>query len=635
MALERVQWGTGRKAAFREWMHHEINRARGARSTAEKEWEEFERQYRTPSEDAKAYFPFEGAHAFTFPLTAMHIDPILAMYMGNIYQSENVWTTQALNERWVGAAKPLQDYLTFLDRLLLGMWDVGMRASREMVMLGTSVYKTYWLWENKRTRAYDTEGRGRTANQLTSRPVVDHVNLADFLVPPEARSEDPDAQAGAQWVGERHRPRRAQLRAMAVGQNPFLPNFDPEAVKRILEDTENTETERRRNEQNLDKVTDTLSHLPDSQPVEIWEVHARFDSTGNGIEDDIIVHYHHKQNEILRAVYNWHPGGRPYDVARYVRGAGFYGIGVAEQVKMFQNTISNVLNFDLDKLLLSHSPMWQASENANIVENEPIFPGKIWQTPPGEEMKPLHFLSPGNFDMMQMLEFLQQSSQQRDGLTDLQLAGLRQLPSRTPATTVNSLLEQSVTRFDMSIKDLRQGALSNVGLKVLQNLQEQTQNFQHNPLAAQYSELARQVLGMPEGQAVEFALNVPGEAIEMGVGVKLTATSGTNNKEIMRQSKLMLLQLGSQMGAQFIQLAQMIQQGGAVGQVAQQLFEGGATLLTQVLSEFDVTNPEEFVPNLQSLQNATGTFGGGGFGGAAGGVSQPNGAGNPQVFSGL
>ena len=635
MALERIKWGAGRADAFREWMHHEINRARGARSTAEKDWESFERQYRAPTEDQKAYFPFEGAHNFTFPLTAMHIDPILAMYIGNIYQSENIWTTGALNERWVDAAKPLQDYLTFLDRLLLGMWDVGMRATREMLMLGTTVYKTYWLWENRRTRAYDAAGRGRTANELISRPVVDHVNLADFLVPPEARHEQPDKQNGAQWVAERHRPRRSQLRAMAQGQTPFLPNFDSAVVAEILEDTENTQPDHKSNQQRLDRVTDNLSHMVESQPVEIWEIHARFDSTGNGIEDDIIVHYSHKQNKILRAVYNWHPGGRPYDVARYVRGAGFYGIGVGEQTKMFQNTISSVLNFDLDKLLLTHAPMWQAPEGSNILENEPIFPGKIWHTPPGEEVRPLHFMAPGNFDMLQMLEFLQQSSQQRDGLTDLQLSGLRQLPSRTPATTVNSLMEQSTTRFDMSIKDLRQGALSNVGLRVLQNLQEQTQNFQHNPLASQYSELAKQVLGSPEGDAVNFALNVPGEAIEMGIGVKLTATSGTNNKEIQRQSKLMLLQLGSQMGAQFIQLAQMIQQGGAVGQVAQQLFEGGATLLTQVLSEFDVTNPEEFVPNLQSLQNATGAFGGGGPGGAAGGVPQPNGAGGPQVFSGL
>jgi len=634
MPLEQVRWGERRKEFFRTWIHYEVERALSARSTAEKEWRDFDRQYHAPTEDQKAHFPFEGAHNFTFPLTAMHTDPIMAMYLGNIYQSDNIWTTQALNERWVNTAKPLQDYLTFLDRLLLKMWDVGYRATREMALLGTTVYKTTWLWESKNIRAYDANGNATTQPHVTSRPVVDHVNLADFLVPPEARSEDPDMQAGAQWVGERHRLRLAQLKQMAVGQAPFLPNFDKEATEIVARHFESSQTDAEANNQNLNRVSDETSHLLESKPVEIWEIHARFDTSGNGIEDDVIVFYHHRSKQILRATYNWHPGGRPYDVARYLRTAGFYGMGIGAQTKMFQNTISNVLNFDLDKLLLTHAPMWQAPEGANLLPDEPIFPGKIWFTPPGEDVKRLAFDSPGNFDIMQMMEFLQQTAQQRDGLTDLQLAGLRQLPSRTPATTVNSLMEQSVTRFDMSIKDLRQGALSNVGLKVLQNLQEQTHNFQNNPLFAQYSELAKQVLGEPEGSFAAAALSVPQEAIELGVGVKLTATSGSNNKEIARQSKLMLLQLGSQMGQQFIQLAQLIQQGGAAGAVAQQLFEGGTTLLTQVLSEFDVTNPEEFVPNLQALQGAQATIQQG-FGGPAQGVPQPNGAGGAGLFTGL
>ena len=172
------------------------------------------------------------------------------------------------------------------------------------------------------------------------------------------------------------------------------------------------------------------------------------------------------------------------------------------------------------------------------------------------------------------------------------------------------------------------GGLSDVGLRLLQNLQEQSRNFSNNPFADAYASTAAKVLGLPEGQEVASVLmNPPGESIEFGVGVQLTATSGTNNREMQRQSKLALLQLGSQMGEQFINLAGLIQQGGPVGETAIQLFQGGAELLRQVLEEFDVRNPEEFIPNLQSLLQTT--QGLGGQGGVPPGADQGGGQGPP------
>jgi hypothetical protein len=77
-----------------------------------------------------------------------------------------------------------------------------------------------------------------------------------------------------------------------------------------------------------------------------------------------------------------------------------------------------------------------------------------------------------------------------------------------------------------------------------------------------------------------------------------------NNKELQKQSLLALIQVTSQMGQGFIQLAQLVPQGGAVGQVAMDMFRGGAELLSRLLEQFDVTNPEEIVPNIQAAMAA-------------------------------
>ena len=113
--------------------------------------------------------------------------------------------------------------------------------------------------------------------------------------------------------------------------------------------------------------------------------------------------------------------------------------------------------------------------------------------------------------------------------------------------------------------------------------------------------------------------------------MQLTATSGLSNKELMKQSNLALLQLGTQMGEQFINLGALIQQGGLVGDVAKKLFAGGSELLLRTMEQFDVRNPEEIVPNIESLLQANQQLAGGGniqpLGGTAGGA--PGGAGAP------
>jgi len=609
---DRVTFGSGRLGAFRDYLTHEITRTLGQRSGLERTWRERLELYRAPASRGTSHFPFEGASALTVPVAAMNVDPILARWMKTIHAAENLWTLAPLNERWMPSAKPLQDYLTWIDKMQLKMWDVNYRTFMETLKLGTGVYKTGWTFQQRQKWGYNAQKERVRLLETTNRPFVDQVHLANFLIPTEARAIDPDVQAGAPWVAERHRWRPAQLRAMARGQEPFLPNFDRDGVERVIHHTETSLPSYDLKVADLDQLS-TSSAAQREQPVEIWEVHARFDTTGDGMEEDVVAFFHVPTMEVLRVTYEPMPF-RPYNVIRYMRSEGFYGIGICEMADVWQKITSRVLNFDIDKILLSHAPMLAVKEGANVIPDEPIFPGKQWHlSDPKNDIMPLFLTAPGSFDISALRAYLADQTKQRVGLTDLQFGTVGALPSRTPATTIQSLLAEGNTRLDLMIADLRESGLSEVGLRVLQHLQTQANDSFNNPEAQAYVTLAPMILGMPEGAYVAQALQIPSESIENGIGVSLTATSGTSNKELMRQSKLSLIQITSQLAPGFIQLAQLITQmpGTPVAQVAEQLFKGGASLLQELLEQFDVRNAEDIVPQLQGNLQALSTMGAG------------------------
>jgi hypothetical protein len=171
------------------------------------------------------------------------------------------------------------------------------------------------------------------------------------------------------------------------------------------------------------------------------------------------------------------------------------------------------------------------------------------------------------------------------------------LPGRTPATTMMSLLQEGSRRPDLTIKDMRAEGLSIVGLRILQLCQQ----FVSSPVdydGKRWLNIAVTALGMPEGAEVAQKLMTPMEPVEFGIGVSLTATSGSANKEVERQGALALLQLAGTVGPQFIQLVQvaMQAQGTPLAEVALNAAADMQKLYKRVQEQFDVRDIEPILP---------------------------------------
>lgn len=597
----------------------ELTNALGVHEGLVRTWIRLLELYRAPVKQPERNTPYEGAANFMLPVIASDADPLIAKFLQSIHATDNVWTTTALNERWVDAAKPLQDLLTWLDGSLLNMFDVNKRVVLEMVKLGTGIYKTGWKYERRPIWTYDENGQVIKAEKVRGVPFVDHVRLPDLVFPPQYYSLDPDAQGGAPIVWERLRVPIATLKWMANSSMPYLPNIDKDALEAIIKFEESAPTEYdaaiQRNDYERAASGTGVDFDTDSKPqhvsggqgstyrmvheVEIWEAHARFPSGENNSQDDLIVWFHKPTRRCVRDVYNYyHHGKRPYEVVRYFPGDGFYGIGVGEQTEVFQLAESDIFNFTWDNALLANSRMIVAKAGANIAPGEPYWPGKVWITDGDVRQDFTSFQMADVYASLPMIgSDLQAKRERRNGIGDLQAGQLQSLPSRTPATTTLSLLQEGNRRPDLTLKDMRYSGLSKVGLRVLQLCQQ----FMASPQdvgGQNLLKMAVDMLGQPEGFAAAEKLVMPMENVEMGLGYTITATSGSKNKETAKQDYLALMQIAGQTSGQLIQLAQMAMQfaGTPVGLLAEQAIGAQLELGKRLLEQYDITNIDRIIP---------------------------------------
>lgn len=620
MSVQEVVWDKKKQQEVMDWLHNELIQTIRQRLPLERQWRRWMELYKAPAHQPFKRFPFEGAHNYMLPAIATDVDQMVAMFLQTIHAPTNLWTLEPLNEKWVEVYKPMQDFLEAVDHRLLHMFDVNYRAVLEMAKLGTAIYKTGWVYESRKIQTYDHQGKRVSSRLLRTQPFVDRVRMSDFLLPTYSYDQQPDHQGGAPWIAERHRMAPWLFKSLATSFGDYMPPFDKAATDKVVQFLEYKQTDMDWEVRKLDyeqgpfSVSNLDSWSRNTEPtdagigtgkvpiseIEVWEIHARAE-TKPGELNDIIVWYHYPSRTVLRTIYaDWLSNERPYDVVRYMRGDGFWGIGVAEQKEMFQTATSDILNFYMDNMVLGNSIGIVARAGSNIAAGEPVYPGKVWLTdgPVGQDFSSFQ-LGTVNPNIMNAFELFNAKGDQRTGVSDLGRGSLDQLPSRTPATTVISALQEGKRRPDLTLKDMRYEGIGKVGLKVLQALQQNIAK----PMAEAGSWLhwAVDLLGMPEGGRVAQKLQTPMENVAMGLGCMLTATSATNNKELDKQNLMAQMQLAAQTADKIVQWEQVKMQFPLAAPVITKAQQGMLEMFTRYLEQSDVRNIDQIIPPPESV----------------------------------
>lgn len=588
-----VKWSKGRKEAFTSWLVHELTNCLGDRGTLETKWKNQIIQHRARvMGDGTCDVPYLGASDIEMPLTAIHSDPVYADFMQSLHAPKDFWSITGIRSDGVAQAKPLQEFISLVEKRDIGMRRVNKRALLDVVVHGTGIYKDYILHERKKHQDYDAAGNITDVVRLRYQPAVDHLPLQDFFIPAYAWNIDPDDVGGAPWIGQRFRLTPGQFKSRKNSESPFLPPYDRVAAEAV----ELWQT----NIQGQDVVLSTIQAEDEYKPwrndkITLYEIWARYDVDDDGVEEDVVVHWHHEARAILRATFNpFMHGHRPFEAPNYLPGFGFYGMGIGEIDEWAQLAISRLLNETINNASLANTVMLGVPLGSNFQQDEPMYAGRVWPLGPGEKISDIRMGQPYP-GMFQIINDLSQWAEQRTAVNELRQGNIQGLPSRTPASTVLQLLGESNKRFDMIMSNLREGPLANIGQRMVQNL---IQISKDDP---RYIALAIQALGEEDGGKVAAILQGSPDDIEANFGVNVTATSSKVNKEIDKQNLIQLAQYMAQGKPQQLQYAQaLVQMQAAPPQLLLEVLQAGLNSSIEferrLLEAYDVQNPEQYSP---------------------------------------
>lgn len=625
--LSEVEWGPGRKDAFISWIHHELHNTLADRADLEREWENSLLQWRAKLTQEELDFPYPGASNYEMPLTAMHTDPVYADMMQSLHAPRDYWSPSARRADRTDHASALRRGMTALDTKYLKMKRVNGKAFLDQIILGTGIYKNSWRSERQGKRRYLPDGSSKRDLITISQPTIVHNPIQRIFFPASAWSTDFDAQGGTRWIAEEFRFNEEEFDRLRRGSDELV-GWDKDAA-------DNVKTHFVEEEEKVRRITQEEDAFKpfDQKHVRIYETWARFDTRGDGVWEDIVVQFHLDGPWILRAIYfpNAH-GKHPYHFTNYLPGFGIYGIGMAEIDAWAQEGTTDLLNAQIDNARLSNTRMYTAPQGSEFQSGAGIYPGKTWYLGPDEKVGEVR-LSDQYASGFALLGNLMQFSELRSGVNDLRQGDISSLPSRTPATSLMTLMQEGNKRFDMvhsGVRDIH----SEMGLRMLQNT---AQRAQEDP--EKWVNFFAQQLGERDTQKIMEVLGTPGvDSLEEAFGFDVTATSAQVNKDAEKNNFISMLQVTQQIYQALIQTALLISQvqDPLVQESAKAAYTSGVDILAQLFERFDIPNPQEHIGKLEAVAaqldedpNAQGgdlasLLGGGGLGtlGSGGGPPQ-------------
>lgn len=571
----------------------------------------FQRDYWAEPTTKQATFPFTGAATLVIPLTAIAVEAVHARVMTQAFSIGQLVSATAKSSEWAEAARPLENYMN--QELIYGL---NIKKNIEPSILeiekfGTGIAKVGYT--NIVKKAIRTQPNGdETEVPITMRrgPCVDYVSAGRFLMPFSA--QDPQT---APWCGEEHS--RSPYEVLTLEQSGMFYPGTMQALQNWVGEmslnTTGVEREFMRSQEQLEKRVAVWPKLLDWN--ELW---CSFDVDGDGINEEICIHYHRGARYIMAARYNWHTDlRRPYRHGNYFPVEGrWQGVGIAKQNEQFQKEVTTQHRQRIDNATLANMRMIKISKLSGYRPGEPIFPGKMWFV---DDMS--------HVDTLQMGEIYNSAysneqavviySQQRTGVND---ATLGQPQAGTPGTATAELarIQEGTKKFDYAFSNIKT-FLRDIVVDTACCIQ------QFGPRHVDYYELAE------GGQMVKAFFTMPEEQIRDGVLIELVSAGQQQNKILDRQNWISVATLLQQYYTGAMQLSMNNPQ---IMQYISQTGLGAITeAMRQILESFDIRNVDRIILS-QFLQGGPQSgnqaiYPAAPDGGAAGGPAGPN---SPQAM---
>jgi hypothetical protein len=571
---------------------------------------ELRRAYKAMPEHKRKTFPWDGASNLVVPHVGTAVDAIVAKLMAAILQAKDFAEVQIKDPKMEPQEDAIRTWVnTFIntsgarDRIRSFLFDAALN--------GDAFVEPQWVEETRKYHHYSQQTGNVVESNIPSYSGVRwNVTIADDVIVPQGYDEWDELP----WFATILRYTWDELLGLeeaGVFQN----------VQNLKDHKKERDDPRYKVTQEAQKATGGVEGT-----YECYQIHGRWqvpeasggddgeldeltsEGAGTSFEELILV-YHAPTKTLLRAIYNPYFGFARHfvKVPFLVQPHELYGMSVAEQVLPFQDEATALHNQVVDAGTAANAGMIVTAPDSNIARDQRIYPGRIIISDKPSEIKILRLSEPSHA-LSSMEQLSGRYQQVRSGVSDYNLGNESSVaPSRATATGTTALIQQGNIRFNVSIEDVRKAIEQLLYLTIQQ---EQQFRPEGTPVGD------GRVIVWPEGDP------------RMAIGLKLTLTNETMNREAEIQSFQVLFQILTQYYERFMQSTAMIMNPQFPPQqkiAAVQVINATHNIVKRMVERFDIENVDEIVPNIiSSMQAMTGGLNGLGTPGPmAGGPSGP------------
>lgn len=508
------------------------------RSQLEREWAENDDLYNSKVDPAKTQQPFPGASAFNVPLIETYVNAVSGRLTDSIHGQEPTFTVRNRTTQWLETSKAAEDWIEYRMRETIKLRNVSEQFNFSMCKHGTAfMYAPWEVLLDKRLR-YDVEQDDveMTVDSIIAGPMVDVPMIHDILVPKEAAT-----MQVSPWIAQRFRLTEDDLQVRA-----FSGKYDKASVDEAIKFTnEHPDDITRQKTEDAGFAPSTFAPFH-----EIWQWMGLFKLPNHKHPTWFIVPYHYKSRQPLSLLVNFYPHQfRPYFHANFQRtDSGVYGRGVCRMARSGNIEVNDLHKHRVDNAFICNTRFYKVKSGwlAQMPKRFRIWPGRL--VPVGSQ----------------------------DDISSEAMADIYGSTLEAELVTTRTM-ERLVGLSDFSLSSGGGEGLKRVGATTaLTAVQESGRviNSRLNHVRMTYAELASWVIEMdayfrpldeivhvlgPKGATALMQLfDAPPAVVRGNMAIELTASSATMNREMDKQSDILLVNIMSQYLNRFMELGLLI-----------------------------------------------------------------------------
>jgi hypothetical protein len=541
------------------------------------------RQRVAQPENASKDTPWENASNVSPPLLAQKVNTVTSRINRAFIQRDPLFkftATKDFKEHAQAVTRHIQKLVEnpgFID-MYKKLWPMNYDLTSE----GTLFAKVPFVLDRLLFKRQGENGGNETVDRIIkATPDVIKIPFEDFFT----RSEWPDLQK-APWVGVRYYKFDHEVRRLA--QQGFYTN-----VEAILQNDQVFNAHR---EQMLKDAGVEISSVQEdtNRMYEIFEVNLFWDTDGDGVAEDIIVHFERESSTILRVEYN-ELSRRDYVRIPYLDIPNIiYGLGVGDLVTSLQDEIETLHNMRIDGSHLAMLPFIVAQEGSNFGKNIKIKPGQIVKTTDPKNDFIMHKFPDVSIGALQGESVAKDYADKASGASDM-MAGFEPGGSNRIGATGTQFLTEQGNTFLQAVMDNIERGYAEIGMLLLYQLVRNSDQVDLSILSETDQELCRQV----------YSMNV--EDIPLHFKFKVETTPITQTSDGKKQMSIGLMQIYMTYGDKIMQIVSQlsnpqIQQLPQLSDVLNTYYIALTKFMDKIIQDFDTEDAAAYLPFIKDIE---------------------------------